>query len=262
MQKTVTILNYESRREFSTDNFQCSIVFSVIDSALIGTPREKESTHTVMVIMTDFLMDAWRLDGAIENVVTGEMVKIALQSFEEHVTNLLQKGLLTERNLPHLEMTTKNSPTSCPYKISNIAYPAKTSFTVDIDGWGSTSDEPAVHPNIGILLGRMDDALSKGDYSGVLHASASIFETMAKDVVGSSNVQHQSLGGFFDSYRKHSHLPQEILDYIQDIYKLRNTAPLAGHGSTQAPNIDRKTAITLAEMTKAFVTIEYKSHQK
>ena len=82
-----------------------------------------------MVIMTDFLMDAWRLDGAIENVVTGEMVKIALQSFEEHVTNLLQKGLLTERNLPHLEMTTKNSPTSCPYKISNIAYPAKTSFT-------------------------------------------------------------------------------------------------------------------------------------
>jgi hypothetical protein len=39
MQKTVTILNYESRREFSTDNFQCSIVFSVIDSALIGTPR-------------------------------------------------------------------------------------------------------------------------------------------------------------------------------------------------------------------------------
>ncbi len=41
-----------------------------------------------------------------------------------------------------------------------------------------------------------------------------------------------------------------------------NELERAGHGSTQAPNIDRKTAITLAEMTKAFVTIEYKSHQK
>lgn len=262
MQKTVSILDYKSRKIFSSGNLQCLIEFSVIDSALIGTPRDKKSIHSVTVIMTDCLMDAWNLEGALGKVVTDKMEKIALQSFEEHVTDLLQRGLLTESDLPPLEMTTKNSPTSCPYKISNIAYPAKTSFIVDIDRRDSTLDEPVVHPNIRILLNRMDNALLDGDYSGVLHASASIFETMAKDIVCSPGVQNQTLGNFFESYRKNSHLPSEVLDYILAIYKSRNITPLAGHGSTKSPSINKEEAISISEMTKAFVNIEYKLRQK
>jgi hypothetical protein len=118
------------------------------------------------------------------------------------------------------------------------------------------------HPNISVLLGRMQDALGREDHAGVLHASSNIFETMAKDVVGLQSVQDQTLASFFDRYRKDSKLPDEVLDYILDIYNARSSTPLAGHGSTKTPDISKETAITLAEMTRAFVRIEYKLKQQ
>lgn len=120
--------------------------------------------------------------------------------------------------------------------------------------------EHAEHPNIRLLVNRMDDALQREDYAGVLHSSASIFETMAKDVVGLPTVQNQTLKSFFDRYRKDSGLPDELLNYIISIYDARNTTPLAGHGSTQLPTISKETAIVLCEMTIAFVRIEYTLH--
>lgn len=115
-----------------------------------------------------------------------------------------------------------------------------------------------VHANITILIERMESDLERDDFAGVLHCSASIFETMAKDIVGISVVQNQTLKSFFDRYRKDSALPQNVLDYILAIYESRNKMPLAGHGSTQTPNISKQEATTLAEITKAFVKVEYK----
>ncbi|MBU1751252.1 MAG: nucleoside 2-deoxyribosyltransferase [Chloroflexi bacterium] len=115
----------------------------------------------------------------------------------------------------------------------------------------------SVHTNIKTLLTRMQDALDRKDYAGVLHASSNIFETMAKDIVDLPSVQDQTLASFFARYRKDSRLPEEILDYILATYNARSKTPLAGHGSTEAPAISREAAITLAEMTRAFVNIEY-----
>ncbi len=112
------------------------------------------------------------------------------------------------------------------------------------------------HPNIRLLINRMDDALQRNDYSAVLHASASIFETLAKDIVGIPSVQNQTLASFFDRYRNDSSLPEEVLNYILNIYQRRSTEPLAGHGSLAEPNINREEAIILSEMTKAFIRIE------
>jgi len=118
------------------------------------------------------------------------------------------------------------------------------------------------HPNLRVLIARMDTALAAEDYSAVLHASASVFETMAKDIIGIPTVQNQTLKSFFDRYRKESSLPGPLLDYIIEIYDARNTTPLAGHGSLRAPDIGREEAITLVEMAKAFVRIEYSLHQE
>jgi hypothetical protein len=115
------------------------------------------------------------------------------------------------------------------------------------------------HSNISILANRMEQSFEQNDFAGVLHASASIFETMAKDIINSPTIQNQSLGGFFSKYRNESNLPKEILDYIFDIYSRRNTTPLAGHGSTSTPHINREEALVLKEMTIAFVRIEYGS---
>lgn len=114
------------------------------------------------------------------------------------------------------------------------------------------------HPNIRLLVSRMERSLDKDDYSGVLHSSASIFETMAKDVVGIPTIQDKTLKSFFDRYKLDSNLPESILDFILDTYDKRNVTPLAGHGSLEEPNITKEQAIILAEMTKSIVRIEGK----
>ncbi|RXM52980.1 MULTISPECIES: hypothetical protein [unclassified Chryseobacterium] len=59
-------------------------------------------------------------------------------------------------------------------------------FNIDQIEEADTSEE---HPNIRLLISRMETSLEKEDYSGVLHSSASVYETMAKDVVGIPTVQ-------------------------------------------------------------------------
>lgn len=263
MKKTVTFLEWNPRRDFDTDNYECRVKFSVIDSALIGTPRERESLHAIKVIMTDVLMDYWRIPGAMDlKVITEEMVKVALQSLEDYIIEKLKEGSLREGKLPNLLMTTDNCPEVCPYKITNIHYPAKNAFIFEIEEQPISQDTLTIHPNIKTLFERMENALEMDDYAAVLHASANIFETLAKDVVGIPSIQNQTLKSFFERYRKESILPQEILDYILAIYESRSTTPLAGHGSTRPPNISREVAISLCEMTKAFVRIEYRLRKK
>lgn len=114
------------------------------------------------------------------------------------------------------------------------------------------------HPNIRLLVKRMDTALQNCDYSGVLHASASILETLAKIVVSLSSVENKPLGSFFERYRIDSGLPSQLLDYIFEIYNQRNVVPTAGHGGTITPEINKQQAIVLAEMTKTLVKIERK----
>lgn len=112
------------------------------------------------------------------------------------------------------------------------------------------------HPNIRLLVNRMDKALSNNDYSAVLHASASVLETLAKLVVGQSTFENKPLGSFFERYRKDSSLPSPLIDYILEIYNKRNVVPTAGHGGTVSPEVNNKEAVILAEMAKTFVRIE------
>jgi hypothetical protein len=113
------------------------------------------------------------------------------------------------------------------------------------------------HPNIRFLVKRMEKAFSDSDFSLVLLSSASIFETMAKDIIGLDKIQDETLGGFFKRFEKDSSLPKEFLAYILDTYNQRSKEPLAGHGSTKLPKIDKAQATSIKELTKAFVRIEY-----
>lgn len=134
--------------------------------------------------------------------------------------------------------------------------------TVDVEVFSiekleEDTPSPEEHPNIRLLVKRMTTALEQSDYSAVLHASANVFETLAKDIVGIPSVQNKTLASFFAQYQSDSQLPPELQAKILAVYKARNTTPLAGHGSTQAPSITATDAVTLVELTKAFVRIEY-----
>ena len=133
MQKTVTFLANQCKRDFDTDNYEFWFWVSIIDTSLIGTPREHPGEHKVKLIITDRLMVNWGLVGQKWDDVTEDMRKLAFQRIEEYITELLKNGVPLENQLPPLVMETKNSPVSCPYKLSNISYPKKTAFTVEID---------------------------------------------------------------------------------------------------------------------------------
>lgn len=116
--------------------------------------------------------------------------------------------------------------------------------------------DDADHPNIRLLIERMETTFEKKDYSGVLHASATVFETLAKLVFDNPSVEGETLGGMFEGYRKRSELPDPLLDYILETYKRRNSEPLAGHGATKPPTVTGKDASILIEMTKMCVRLE------
>jgi N-acetylglucosamine kinase-like BadF-type ATPase len=130
------------------------------------------------------------------------------------------------------------------------------SSTAEIKLIWRPADHPN-HPNIARLYKRMDRAYEDQDYAAVLHASASIFETVVKLKFRNQNVETQTLGGLFDGYRRRSELPAQILDFIRETYKRRNTEPLSGHGATRPPSINRNEAKALKEFTKVIVRLEY-----
>ncbi|MBR3543412.1 MAG: hypothetical protein IKN82_06940 [Treponema sp.] len=131
-------------------------------------------------------------------------------------------------------------------------------ITVDIVDDFTEEHYEKEHPNIRILIKRMDLLLENSDYPGVLHASASIFETHAKSILNKETIEDKSLGSFFEAYKKELKLPESFIDEIKALYSLRNTEPLAGHGSTKMPTITKEDAVIIDEMTKSFIKIERK----
>jgi hypothetical protein len=125
-----------------------------------------------------------------------------------------------------------------------------------IDNLEDKIDEES-HPNIRFLVKRMEKAFTDSDFPLVLLSSASIFETMAKDIIGLDKIQDETLGGFFKRFERDSSLPKEFLAYILETYNERSKEPLAGHGSTKLPTINKEQATSIKELTKAFVRIEY-----
>ena len=116
---------------------------------------------------------------------------------------------------------------------------------------------PIQHSNVGILTKRMNDCWKRRDYSGLLHASASIFETVAKHIVGRESINNQTLGSFFDLYRKESALTEEQLDQMLEYYNKRNSQPLAGHGNIEIPNITQEEAENIYNFTSSIIRTEY-----
>jgi len=116
-----------------------------------------------------------------------------------------------------------------------------------------------LHPNIVLQVSRMDTCLDNGDATGALHAAANILETMAKEITANPKVANETLGSFFEQYKKLSSLPEKLKEAVLEIYKLRNTTPTSGHGSLQESNLTLMDAISIAAMTKVTLEIEYRA---
>jgi hypothetical protein len=135
-----------------------------------------------------------------------------------------------------------------------------TDATKDFLSPPSTEQIKYTPANIGKLWERATDCWKRQDFAGVLHACASVIETMAKHIIQTPSVQNQPLGGFFEKYRKHSELPSDYLDEVHRIYNLRNKTPIAGHGSTVAPGLTMREAQEIFDFTFSCVRLEYEAY--
>lgn len=171
--------------------------------------------------------------------------------FVELLCEIMQRGWLEEKQVNDA-LDRENSSLRIYLNSGDVSVQV-----LSIEDVIDDSPDEDEHPNIRLLVDRMQTALKDNDHSAVLHSSASIFETLAKDIIGAPAIQNQTLGGFFSMYQNRTNLPPEIQQKIIDTYNSRNSEPLAGHGSTSAPSFNEEEAITLCELTKAFVKIEY-----
>lgn len=117
-------------------------------------------------------------------------------------------------------------------------------------------------PNLRTILRRMDSYLNDEDYADVLLNSAMAIEFISKQIYGSSKIYNQSFGSYFEGYKNKTTLPEPIIDWMLQIYKRRNTEPLASHGSPLPPSITCEEASLIAEMTKAFIRYEFRMQSK
>lgn len=144
---------------------------------------------------------------------------------------------------------------------------ANSSVTIKLDDSGRVSTSTIstagqftldndASPNLRTLVSRMDRYLNDEDYAGVLSNSAMAIELISKEIYGSSKVYNQSFGSYFEGYKNKTTLPEPVIDWMLQIYKRRNTEPLAAHGSPLPPSITCEEASLIAEMTKAFIRYE------
>lgn len=216
---------------------------SGLGNITLDTDDETYEVPTILWHASEFTAAIRRLDTVELLEFLGEVISRNIQDVINE--DLLNKIFEEENSAIRVKIKDRFKGTRISYEIIPLT---------DLE---ETTNEVS-HKNIRVLLSRMSSGINQNDPSAVLHASASILETLAKDIVGISGVQDQTLASFFDRYRKDSRLPEPILDYILDIYNQRNKTPLAGHGSIKFPTITLAQALTLSEITKAFVNIEYK----
>lgn len=134
MEKTVTFLPSGLPPSRGPDRrLVCSFDFSVVDSSLIGTPRERGTIHYLTITMTLGLLRKWELEPP-RGGVSNEMLKVAFQKALEYITAQLKSGSLTEGELVLLSLDTSNSEDSCPYQLSNVDCPPhKTKFQIPLE---------------------------------------------------------------------------------------------------------------------------------
>ncbi|MDD4102910.1 MAG: hypothetical protein PHU80_09830, partial [Kiritimatiellae bacterium] len=127
--------------------------------------------------------------------------RLSTPTFADFIAELAQDGFLDECKVN--ELLEKEG--------ASFRLKRKTRFAVDttvsvevfsLEALDKSERDADTHPNIRVLVRRMDTALNAGDFAGVLHASASIFETLAKIVVAQPTLENKTLKSFFDRYRK------------------------------------------------------------
>ena len=107
----------------------------------------------------------------------------------EILADYLQRGMMVIKQVNEIL-----SHYNCGFLFKDVGGSEKVKISVEITAEDALPDADLTkeHPNVRKLVARMDTALATSDFAGVLHASASVFETLAKDVMQTPTVNDQT----------------------------------------------------------------------
>ena len=164
VQKQVTCQLYRwERPDYPTDTFVYLFSVSIVDSSLVGKPREKSETnyHTVKMGMTYELRVNWGLDNEIADT---NLRKVLFEYCREHVRKRTEQGLPPEERIV---LTTENSSDQCPYDISRIddsTIPISETINVySQDSIQETSQQTIIHTDGGAYI---EGDVNTGEFTG------------------------------------------------------------------------------------------------
>ncbi|MDK4272956.1 hypothetical protein QPX44_09060 [Corynebacterium pseudodiphtheriticum] len=184
-----------------------------------------------------------------ENEFEAAIFRLTTPEFIEFVAELVDREFL-ELDLANSLLSDGNCDVMLRRDTNN-------QISVDlIENEGAVELSPNSNPNLRQLVDRMDRSIENEDYPNTLSASASVIETISKELLLDKKVSDQSFGSYAEAYAKRTGLPEPVTGWLREIYNWRNREPLAGHGHTAPPTISKNEAVVIAEFTKAFIRVE------
>jgi len=116
-----------TKRVFDDDAYTCDFFFSIVDSSLMGQPRQKSATthHVVKVTITWELLHNWGLDG----INNPDWIKLLFWYAKEHIDENVKSGNLPAKD--ELTVTSQTAEDKCPFDIPLI--PDLGGYTFDVD---------------------------------------------------------------------------------------------------------------------------------
>lgn len=223
------------------DNYFLGLRFVNMKETVLGKritePVFDEFGESLSSSLTMFVISS------VENIFNGlETSEIVELLFDYIQSNLIQtnyiNNIFKEYEIPILFQTDRQDH-----------------LRIEVESLKENSVSEQEHSNIKKLISRMDRDFANDDYTGVLHSSASIYETLVKDISRDPKIQNMSLGQILNNPIFSQNIPDQILDYIQEIFKKRNIVHTAGHGGTSKPTITKEETIIIQEFTKTIVRV-------
>jgi hypothetical protein len=132
MNKTITLTRVQ-REAFSTDDKTYYFLFSIVDSSLVGHPRQKSATshHVVKVTIVWEVLVNWGL-GAFGSMRDDDpdLVKLLFWYAKERIEEKVNSGDPPEND--ELTLTTQTAEAKCPFDMSLIPDPIGYVFDVNV----------------------------------------------------------------------------------------------------------------------------------
>lgn len=232
----IRLLRWKNGNDFLRSIESLNIAHQVLGKVIVEIPLSDES------VFYDSITGA-----SVRSMIEGIVAGISAREYFEIVGDFICEGIFT---LDEVNKMLEKNDSSVRYYLKDETL--KISFSYKED----SADEIDRVANVGTLFNRIESAMERADYAEVLHASASIFETIMRDVMNIPGNKMTFDSMMKNGFKEKSGLPEWVTDQMNKIYIDRGRKPIAAHGAVEEPGLTRRDAMEIVEFTKMVVKMQ------